>query len=232
MKITLYAIVGSPFCQQAKDYLTSLSLPFEEKDVEFNKDNLNEMLNLSDHFTGVPFVHVMFDDNSEAGLKGFTKEEFDQAFATASSTPVPVAAEEPAQDMTPASAPAPTVTEPDFQPVEQHDDSPAEQHDDSSFQQDTLTQPEPVVSDDEIQQQQEPEEVQLGSVMDNLAQQSKPLTDFQAPTQQPVQQPTELPQETSSQQTIDNIQTQSQSASRSTSEEPQPINPTIPDFPQ
>lgn len=77
MKIIVYTITTSEFCDNIKKYLTSKNLPFEEKNVETNKDFLSEMLTASDNFAGVPFTWFQFDDGSEAGLKGFTESEFD-----------------------------------------------------------------------------------------------------------------------------------------------------------
>lgn len=92
-KITVYTINNCPFCEQAKTYLTEHKLLFEEKNIDANRAYLSEMLAVSDNFAGVPFTVVQKDDGSSVKLKGFTKEDFDQALAV---IPVPVAADEKA----------------------------------------------------------------------------------------------------------------------------------------
>lgn len=78
MQITVYTIKDCPFCKEEKDYLTTHNLPFTEKNVEEKKEYLEEMLKLSDNFAGVPFTEVVKDDGTKMGLKGFTKDEFDE----------------------------------------------------------------------------------------------------------------------------------------------------------
>ena len=78
MKIIVYTITNSPFCTQVKDYLTAKKIPYDEKNVEVNKEYLTEMMTASGNFAGVPFTWFQFDDGSEAGLKGFTQDEFDE----------------------------------------------------------------------------------------------------------------------------------------------------------
>ena len=59
MKITIYTIPDCQFCKQAKDFLTSKGLPFDEKDVLNNKDCL---LYTSDMFVFVIAGVVMILD--------------------------------------------------------------------------------------------------------------------------------------------------------------------------
>lgn len=78
MKITLYTITDCPFSKQEKEYLSSHTLTFEEKNLETNREFLTEMLAVSNNFAGTPVTKVEKDDGQIAILKGFTKEEFDK----------------------------------------------------------------------------------------------------------------------------------------------------------
>lgn len=79
MKITIYTVNGCEFSKQEKEYLTSHQLQFEEKNLEINKEFLTEMLAISDNFAGTPVTKIEKDDGQSVILKGFTKEEFDEA---------------------------------------------------------------------------------------------------------------------------------------------------------
>ena len=95
MKITLYTIADdkSAFCKDVKAYLTSKSLPFDEKRVDQDREALSAMLTVSNNFAGVPFTVIEKDDGQKVMLKGFTQPEFDTALTTeaesaGTSTPV------------------------------------------------------------------------------------------------------------------------------------------------
>jgi len=96
MKITVFTITDCYFCKQEKDYLKSNNLPFEEKNLEENRDWLTEMLTISNNFAGTPVTKIEKDDGPIVVLKGFTKEEFDETLgikADTTKTPAaPVAA--------------------------------------------------------------------------------------------------------------------------------------------
>jgi len=116
MKVTIYTINNCGFCAQEKEYLTSKSISFEEKNIETRREYLSEMLEKSDKFAGVPFTLVEKDDDTVVKLKGFTKEEFDGTFgqsAESTSTPVQTmeaAVQAPASEVT--TPPAPVVSPP------------------------------------------------------------------------------------------------------------------------
>lgn len=116
MKITVFTITDCYFCKQEKDYLKSNNLPFEEKNLEENRDWLTEMLTISNNFAGTPVTKIEKDDGTIVVLKGFTKEEFDETLgikAEAAKTeavaqptavaavPQPIAAEEPKVEVAP-----------------------------------------------------------------------------------------------------------------------------------
>jgi len=253
MTITLYTIASSPFCTQAKDYLTAKNLAFVERDVEHNKDNLNEMLTVSDHFTGVPFVHVVMDDTTEVGLKGFTEHEFDDVFERLSpqnATPVPevTSQQTPKQPQNLSSNDNQTPTEihdsPDVTAISQHEEplypshtepvptTPTPQADadvavsPSHVAQNTSPVP-PTSSTTPVAQ---PEE--LGSVMKNLMQQSgQPLPPSDA-TNNDLKNPSpqfggsELKQSSIALEDSKNIQEENANTQQATTQ------PTIPDFPK
>jgi len=87
MNITLYTIKDCQFSKQEKEYLTSHSLTFEEKDLEANKEFLTEMMAVSNNFAGTPVTKIEKDDGTIAILKGFTKEEFDKILGFAEEAP-------------------------------------------------------------------------------------------------------------------------------------------------
>jgi glutaredoxin len=82
MKVTIYTIPNCPFSKQAKDYLTSKAIQFEEKDVQGDRDHLAEMLTLSQNFAGVPFTVIEKDSGEKVMLRGFTQSEFEAALET------------------------------------------------------------------------------------------------------------------------------------------------------
>lgn len=101
MKITVFTITDCYFCKQEKDYLKNHNLPFEEKNLEENRDFLTEMLTISNNFAGTPVTKIEKDDGSIVVLKGFTKEEFDETLGFHEEVAKP--ADTP---------PAPSLTEP------------------------------------------------------------------------------------------------------------------------
>ena len=117
MKVILYTTSDCMFSKQEKEYLASKNITFEEKNVQTNRDFLQEMLNVSNNFAGTPVTKVDKDDGQSVVLKGFTQSEFDNVFASnvqaANSTiPVPPApTDQPVQDQPvvdePVSTPAP-----------------------------------------------------------------------------------------------------------------------------
>ncbi|GIW64738.1 MAG: hypothetical protein KatS3mg092_0671 [Patescibacteria group bacterium] len=80
MKITIYTITDCQFSKQEKEYLKAHNLPYEEKNLETNKEFLTEMLAISNNFAGTPVTRVEKDDGVIRVFKGFTKEEFDEFF--------------------------------------------------------------------------------------------------------------------------------------------------------
>jgi len=80
MKITVYTITDCQYSKAEKDYLASHTLPYEEKNLETNKEFLTEMMTVSNNFAGTPVTKVEKDDGTIVVLKGFTQEEFDKTF--------------------------------------------------------------------------------------------------------------------------------------------------------
>lgn len=99
MKITVYTTSECQFSKQEKEYLKSHNLPFEEKNLETNKEFLTEMLAVGNNFAGTPVSKIEKDDGAIVVLKGFTKEEFDQTLGFT-----------PADQTQPAAQPKPAVT--------------------------------------------------------------------------------------------------------------------------
>ncbi len=88
MKIIVYTITDCEFSKQEKEYLTSHTLQYEEKNLETNKEFLTEMLAVSNNFAGTPVTKIEKDDGSIIILKGFTKDEFDKELGFSVETPV------------------------------------------------------------------------------------------------------------------------------------------------
>lgn len=103
----MYTIADCQFSKQEKEYLTSHSLQYEEKNLETNKDFLTEMLAISNNFAGTPVTRVEKDDGSIAVLKGFTKGEFDTTFGFKEEAAPPPKA--PAETSTPTTDTQPTT---------------------------------------------------------------------------------------------------------------------------
>src|SRR3989338_7277921 len=117
MKVTMYTINNCPFCDQEKAYLQSKGIAFEEKNLDQNREFLTEMLALGNNFKGVPVTKIEKDDGQSVVLKGFTQEEFDQAFtgnAAAAVPPVVAASDQP--NPTPPSQPDPVTPPPVVEP--------------------------------------------------------------------------------------------------------------------
>lgn len=137
MKITVYTINNCQYSKAEKDYLQAHNLPYEEKNLETNKEYLTEMLAIANNFAGTPVTKIEKDDGQIAILKGFTKEEFDKLtgvtqpqVAVVNSTmnvPTPASTNKPVEPpkvepVVPA-VPAPTpVQQPATSPVEEKKD--------------------------------------------------------------------------------------------------------------
>lgn len=134
MKITVYTVSDCKFSASEKAYLQSKNLAFEEKNLETNKENLTEMLNVSNNFAGTPVTKIEKDDGQILVLKGFTQTEFDNALGFSSPTPTAQAEPTPEPSMdtnepisVPPVTPEPvppvatqttTIESPESQPIE------------------------------------------------------------------------------------------------------------------
>lgn len=119
MKIIVYTVTDCQFSKQEKEYLTAKNLQFEERNLEVNKEWLTEMLEVGNNFAGTPVTKIEKDDGQTVVLKGFTKEEFDQALgfapapATDGQTPTPTETTPTPVQTDVVSAPAAAQTTPD-----------------------------------------------------------------------------------------------------------------------
>lgn len=108
MNAIIYTLHDCPFCAAAKKYFTDHGIPFQEKDVEADKGNLEEMLQKSKDFEGVPFAEVT-TDAGVITLRGFTQAEWDEKLG--GKTPVTSQPPVASSTVSPAEA-APVVTAP------------------------------------------------------------------------------------------------------------------------
>ncbi|MBP6993631.1 glutaredoxin family protein [Candidatus Woesebacteria bacterium] len=127
MKITIFTISDCYFSKQEKEYLQSHNLPFDERNLEENREFLTEMLTISNNFAGTPVTKIEKDDGQIVVLKGFTKEEFDKTFnitdapvaAVAEMSPPKITLSEPVVGPTvPTPAPEPAPQPPAPMPAE------------------------------------------------------------------------------------------------------------------
>jgi len=78
-KIVIYTVTWCPHCRELKEYLTTRSIPFTNKDVEEDAAAMEE-LTTKYKSQGVPVV--VFGRDQEI-LNGFTAESFEKAAAKA-----------------------------------------------------------------------------------------------------------------------------------------------------
>ena len=109
MKITAYTTTDCQFSKAEKDYLNTSKLVFEEKNLDTNKEFLQEMMTVGNNFAGTPVTRIEKDDGSIAVIKGFTKEEFDTTLGLG--TPLPAEASAKAGPPPPVTAEPPKVQE-------------------------------------------------------------------------------------------------------------------------
>lgn len=200
MKITVYTISDCPFSQQEKEYLKANNLPFEEKNLEQNREWLTEMLTISNNFAGTPVTKIEDDKGEIHILKGFTKEEFDQVLGL---TP---AKTEPATSSLNAQIPVPPSPKPSSSTssLPQTPSSPMAPPSPSPVSSQTISQPSPVfnqstpppsTSSSFSSPQVDPA---LQSILENLKQKqqqpvvNQPMTN-QPSTDQSSSPPTNLP---------------------------------------
>lgn len=79
MIITIFTKSDCNFCASLKSYLAEKQLQYIEKKVEEGQHVIDELLEKSKGFAGVPFTIIESDTGEQSILKGFTKEEFDLA---------------------------------------------------------------------------------------------------------------------------------------------------------
>lgn len=70
-KVTVYTSSTCPYCQMAKEYLKERGIPFDEKNVQTDKDARNELMAMG--YTGVPVICV-----DEEQIVGFDKNKLDE----------------------------------------------------------------------------------------------------------------------------------------------------------
>ena len=56
-KIRIFSTPSCPYCKMAKQFLTSVSIPFEDVDVSENEEAANEMIEKSGQM-GVPVIDI------------------------------------------------------------------------------------------------------------------------------------------------------------------------------
>ncbi|MDD3098523.1 MAG: glutaredoxin domain-containing protein [Candidatus Pacebacteria bacterium] len=72
MKITIYSAPACPWCNAAKEFISSLELPFEEVDVSVDQQAAQKMVEKSGQM-GVPVIEI--DDKIVIGFNKPLLEE-------------------------------------------------------------------------------------------------------------------------------------------------------------
>ena len=171
MKITVYTVTDCQFSNQEKDYLKTNNLNYEEKNLELNKEWLAEMLAVSNNFAGTPVTKIEKDDGSIIVLKGFTKEEFDQALnltpqpdqaQTSTETQASTVPQPPTNEQTPTNIqPEPTQLSPSQNQPNQTDSTTANEQ---------LLSNQPSIPSVEVP----PQDTQLNDVLKKLKENTNP----------------------------------------------------------
>lgn len=190
MKITIYTTNTCEFSKKEKDFLTSHNLPYEEKNLETNREFLTEMLAVSNNFAGTPVTRIEKEDGQIMVLKGFTESEFVEALSLT-----------PANDQTAVPAPAEPATPPPVAPptpVEPTPSVPEPATPPPTVPAEPVTPPaEPVVpppppvppqTPAEAPVQTTPQDAQLNSILNDLQSKSA-TTPSEPPTPPAPQQP-------------------------------------------
>ncbi len=80
-RVILYTSNGCEFSKQEIEYLRARSIPFEERNLNRNRDWLTPMLTASNGFAGTPVTHIIWPNGRGQVVKGFTKKELRAALA-------------------------------------------------------------------------------------------------------------------------------------------------------
>lgn len=194
MKITVYTVSDCQFSKAEKEYLKLHNLPFEEKNLEQNREWLTEMLAVSNNFAGTPVTKIEKDDGTIVVLKGFTKEEFDKELGL---TDQPVAQTNAQVNVPPSvatSTPAPSQPTPTQQPTPMSNPNPtpvSQPNTTSAMNQTTTNQPS-TPPQPPVQNPSPAIDQKLNDILSNLEQ--KAQTNQASPTSEnPTPPPSDLP---------------------------------------
>lgn len=168
MKIILYTTNTCEFSKKEKEFLAANNLPFEEKNLESNREFLTEMLAVSNNFAGTPVTKIEKDDGQIVILKGFTEEEFKTTLGLVSSPTAAPVTPNPVPDA--VSAPEPAVPQPVTPP--------------SVIE--TPVVPPPVAEVPQAPVQTSPADAQLNSILNDLQSAAQPATPTPTPATPPA----------------------------------------------
>ncbi len=214
MKIIIYTTTDCQFSKQEKEYLLSHNLPYDEKNIETNREFLTEMLAVGNNFAGTPVTKIEKDDGTIVVLKGFTLDEFNTTLAL---TPSPVQKQpEPVIPAVPVTQPAPEPVAPPSEPVPSMPPAPM------PVVEETPVVVPPPVPPPPVEPAPAPVNDQLNSILNDL--QKKAETTAADPTQQPMPSTPPPPSIIEPQQPMD------QTSNNQTTNPPS--MPSIPDFKQ
>lgn len=187
MKITVYTVSDCQFSQAEKEYLKAHNLPFEEKNLETNREYLTEMLAVSNNFAGTPVTKIEKDDGQIVVLKGFTKEEFDNVLGFVSTAAPQATSPTPSlSQSTTTSTPSPSPSTPPSPPPTTTPPQPTTQPTPS-----LTPQPTPTSSSSSPASPQPADP--LASIINELEQKSNPPTPSSAQNQPPSPASSNLP---------------------------------------
>lgn len=75
-QVTIYSTHSCQYCQALKEWLDKNNVEHEDKFVDENEANMEEMMKVSDSHMGVPFSVIKTDDGQEVKVAGFDRTKF------------------------------------------------------------------------------------------------------------------------------------------------------------
>jgi glutaredoxin len=195
MKITVYTVSDCQFSKAEKEYLRLHGLPFEEKNLEQNREWLTEMLAVSNNFAGTPVTRIEKDDGTIVVLKGFTKEEFDRELGL---TDQPVAQANAQVNITPSQAPSQPAPSQSTQtqqptPMPNPDPTPVSQPNATSAMDQTTTNQPSIPPQPQVQNPSPAIDQKLNDILSNLEQKAQTNQAASPTSEDPVIPPSDLP---------------------------------------
>jgi glutaredoxin len=195
MKITVYTVSDCQFSKAEKEYLKLHNLPFEEKNLEQNREWLTDMLTVSNNFAGTPVTKIEKDDGTIVVLKGFTKEEFDKELGL---TDQPNAQANTQANVTPSQSPSQTFSSQTNQtqqptPIPNPNPTPISQPNTTSAMNQTNTDQPSTPPQPQAQNPSPATDQKLNDILSNLEQKAQTNQAASPTSENPMPPPSDIP---------------------------------------